>query len=50
MREMTPAGLEYGIEEVEYSWVAESNRQSRGALEKGGAKRVKTYRLYDADL
>jgi hypothetical protein len=50
MRAMAPAGLDYGIREVEYSWVAESNKHSRGALEKGGAKRVKTYRLYDLDI
>jgi len=49
-RAMTPAGLEYGLREVEYSWVAESNALSRGSLEKGGAKRVKTYRVYDRDL
>lgn len=50
MRAMAPLGLAYGIDEVEYSWVAESNRHSRGGLEKAGAKRVKTYRLYDAVL
>ena len=49
LREMTPAALECGIREVEYSWVAESNTLSRGSLEKGGAKRVKTYRVYDLD-
>lgn len=37
------------IEEVEFSWVAESNALSRGALEKGGAERTKTYRVYDLD-
>jgi len=50
MRTMTPAALDYGIREVEFSWVAESNAHSRGGLEKGGAKRAKTYRLYDGDL
>ena len=50
LRAITPAGLKYGIKEVEYSWVAESNALSRGSLEKGGAKRVKTYRMYDLDL
>ena len=35
------------IKEIEFSWVLESNRLSRGALEKGGAKLTKTYRLYD---
>jgi hypothetical protein len=50
LRAITPAGLKYGIREVEYSWVAESNSLSRGSLEKGGAKRIKTYRVYDRDL
>jgi GNAT superfamily N-acetyltransferase len=49
LRAMVPKGLEWGFEEVEYSWVAESNDLSRGALEKGGAKRIKTYRVYDFD-
>ena len=40
-------GLDWGLEEVEFSWVAESNALSRGSLEKGGAKRLKTYRVYD---
>jgi hypothetical protein len=47
LRALVPAGLARGIEEVEYSWVAESNTLSRGSLEKGGAKRIKTYRIYD---
>ena len=49
LRALVPKGLEWGFEEVEYSWVAESNRLSRGSLEKGGAKRIKTYRVYDWD-
>ena len=40
----------WGIQEVEYSYVLESNTLSRGSLEKGGAKRDKTYRMYDRDL
>lgn len=51
MARLLPDVLGYGaIEEGEFSWVLESNRQSRGALEGGGAKRTKTYRLYDYDL
>ncbi len=38
---------EWGMQEVEFSWVLESNTLSRGSLEKGGAKRDKTYRMYD---
>jgi len=46
---LVPAGLDWGMEEAEFSWVAESNALSRGSLEKGGAKRIKTHRLYDLD-
>ncbi len=44
---LLPKVLDYGIEECEFSWVAESNRLSRRSLEKGGARLVKTHRLYD---
>ena len=40
----------WGMEEVEFSWVLESNTLSRGSLEKGGAKLDKTYRIYQRDL
>ena len=40
----------WGIQEAEFSWVLESNTLSRGSLEKGGAKRDKTYRMYDYEL
>jgi GNAT superfamily N-acetyltransferase len=39
----------WGIQEVEFSWVSEDNTLSRSSLEKGGAKLVKTYRIYDRD-
>ena len=42
--------LDWGIQEAEFSWVLESNKLSRGTLERGGAKPIKTYRLYDAEL
>ncbi len=42
-----PKAMEGGIEEAEFSWVLESNTFSRGSLEKGGAIRTKTYRVYD---
>ena len=35
------------LENYGFSWVLESNSFSRGALEKGGAKITKTYRLYN---
>ncbi|MDH3717742.1 MAG: N-acetyltransferase [Planctomycetota bacterium] len=47
LRGLLPKALDYGIEECEFSWVAESNRLSRRSLEKGGAKLTKTHRLYD---
>lgn len=42
--------LQFGIQEAEFSWVLESNHLSRKTLEKGGAKRYKTYRVYDRTL
>lgn len=49
MAGLVPKALEWGVEEGEFSWVLESNELSRGSLEKGGAKRSKTYRLYDLE-
>jgi GNAT superfamily N-acetyltransferase len=40
----------WGMKEIEFSWVLESNTLSRGSLEKGGAKLDKTYRLYDYEM
>ncbi len=50
MHGVVPKALEWGIEEAEFSWVLESNKFSRGALAKGGAKITKTYRIYDIDF
>jgi GNAT superfamily N-acetyltransferase len=44
---LLPKALEWGIEVGEFSWIAESNAFSRGSVEKGGAIRTKTHRLYD---
>ena len=44
---LVPKAIESGIQEAEFSWVLESNRFSRGSLEKGGAIRNKTFRIYD---
>ena len=49
LRSLIPKGLDWGLQEAEFSWVAESNSLSRGSLEKGGAKRIKTFRMYDWD-
>jgi len=50
MHGIVPKAIEWGIQEAEFSWVLESNRLSRGALTKGGAKITKTYRVYDLDF
>jgi GNAT superfamily N-acetyltransferase len=47
LRELVPKVLGSGLQEVEFSWVMESNKLSRGSLEKGGALLEKRYRLYD---
>ncbi len=39
--------LNWGITEAEFSWVLETNSLSLGTLERGGAKRQKTYRIFD---
>ena len=44
---LIPAVLDWGITEAEFSWVLESNHLSRATLERGGAKKTKTYRIYD---
>jgi len=46
---MAEPGLEFGLEEVEFSWILESNTLSWRSLHRGGAHRVKTHRLYDLD-
>ncbi len=46
---LLPKAMQWGIEEAEFSWVAESNTLSRGSLEKAGTKLVKTFRVYDLD-
>ena len=44
---LVPEALKWGIQEVEFSWVLESNHLSFATLKRGGAKLSKTYRLYD---
>jgi GNAT superfamily N-acetyltransferase len=45
---LLPKALNWGVEEAEFSWVLESNDLSRKSLEKGGAKRTKSFRIYDS--
>lgn len=40
--------LAWGLTDVEFSWVLESNHLSCGSLKRGGAKIIKTYRMYDS--
>lgn len=49
LKTMVSTGEHLPIQEVEYSWVAESNRLSMGALKKGGAIPERTYAVYDWD-
>lgn len=46
---LVPACKSMGLETGEFSWVLESNKLSRGTLERGGAEKTKTYRIYDYD-
>jgi len=47
---LVPKVIQSGITDAEFSWVLESNTYSRGSLEKGGAIRTKTYRVYDRPI
>ena len=44
---MMISGLKWGVEEVEFSYVLESNHLAKSTLENGGAVRQKTYRIYE---
>lgn len=46
---LVPEIYQWGVEDAEFSWVLESNHLSRKSLERGGAKRTKTYRIYEMD-
>jgi len=47
LRALVEPGIEWGLDQAEFSWVMESNEASRGSLEKGGALPLKTFRIYD---
>jgi len=38
-----------GVEEAEFSWIAESNMIPRMGMEKANVKLTKTYRMFDLD-
>jgi len=46
---LLPAIHKAEIQEAEFSWVLSTNHLSRASLERGGAIRDKTYRIYDLD-
>lgn len=48
--QLTEAAKLWGIKRWEFSWVLESNKNSRGSLERAGMTIAKTYRIYDAPL
>lgn len=50
MDRLVEAAKPWGIKAWEFSWVLESNKSSRGSLERAGTKRYKTYRIYDRAL
>ncbi len=47
MARMVPEVLKWGIDAGEFSWVLESNKLSRGTLERSGLTSDKTFRIYD---
>ena len=47
LAKLVPSALAWGIQEAEFSWVAESNHLSYKSLKRGGAKITKSYRIYD---
>ena len=47
LEHLVPNCIAFGVENAEFSWVLESNKLSRGTLERGGAVLEKTYRVYD---
>ena len=47
---LVPRLYDWGMDEVEFSWVLESNHLSKRTLERGGALVTKKYRIYDGDL
>lgn len=50
MDRLVEAARPWSLRGWEFSWVLESNKSSRGTLERLGTKRSKTYRIYDRAL
>lgn len=49
-RDMLGPALAFGVTECEFSWVLESNHLSRRTIEKAGARRSKTWRVFEKPL
>ena len=49
MGALAPRAVAWGMKEVEFSWVLESNHLSKRTLERGGALVTKKYRMYQDD-
>ena len=47
---LVEAAKPWGLKGWEFSWVLESNHNSRGTLKRAGTKLTKTYRIYDRAL
>jgi GNAT superfamily N-acetyltransferase len=47
---LVPRLYDWGMDEVEFSWVLESNHLSKRTLERGGALVTKKYRMYDGTV
>lgn len=47
LADILPSAIQWGVEAAEFSWVLESNHLSYSSLKRGGAKLIKTYRIYD---
>ena len=50
LRSLVPKALSMGVEEAEFSWIAESNVMPRVGLEKMRTTLQKTFRMFDMDL
>jgi hypothetical protein len=47
---MLKPALDHGVSDCEFSWILESNDLSRKSVEKGGALRYKTWRVFEKTL
>jgi hypothetical protein len=44
---LVPKALQMGVEEAEFSWIAESNQLACESMDKAGVPRPRTFRIYD---